>query len=110
LAEPASLAAIEVFGSGRDQMAMLPDEVPLLLPGLALASAGAFLGLAGPTAASLASAFLGEFASESSQGIEDVGVDVLEDVEDAELMAGLGPEFGEEFGVEIGAVGDDDLG
>jgi len=110
LAEPASLTAVEVFGSGCDQMAMLPDEVSLLLLGFTPAGLGALLSLGGSAPSARTSAFLGELASESSQGIEDRGVDVFEDVEDAELMAGMGPEFGEEFGVEGGAVGDDDLG
>ena len=36
-------------------------------------------------------------------------VDVLDDVEDAELMASLRPDFGQQFGIKVRAVGDDDL-
>ena len=73
--------------------------------------AGAFAGLARPTASAFApSALVGEFASEPSQGIEDAVVDVLDDVKDAELMTGVGPEFGQHGGVEVRAVGDDHVG
>ncbi len=63
--------------------------------------------LAGSAASSLASAGGGVAASESAQGIEDVGVDVLQDVEDAQLVAGVGPHVGQHRGVQIRAVGDD---
>ena len=37
-------------------------------------------------------------------------MEFLQDMEDTELMAGLGPEFGQERRVEVRAVGDHDLG
>ena len=49
-------------------------------------------------------------AAEPAEGVEHVGVDVLQDVEHAQLVAGLGPQFGRRGGVQIGAIGDDDFG
>ena len=42
--------------------------------------------------------------------VEDQLVDLLEDVEDAQLMVGLGPQLGQHGRVEVRAVGDDGLG
>ena len=44
-----------------------------------------------------------------SHRIEDQLVDLLDDVEDAQLMVGLGPQFPEHGRVEVRAVGDDGL-
>lgn len=107
LTEPASFSAVEIFGAGHEQIAMLPDEVGLILLGLLLTAAGSLLGSAGSTPTPLASSLGGEFATHPSQGIEDVGIDVLEDVKDAQLMASLGPKVCQELRVEVGTVGHD---
>ncbi len=91
-AQQASLPTIEMFRAGHDQVVMLPHEIRLLLLGLPLAFAFSLLVLAGTTPPSLPPASLGELASEPSQGIKDMAIDVPDDVEDAELMAGGGPD------------------
>jgi len=106
LTEPASLLTIEMFRASHDQVAMLPHEVCLLLLGFPLAFAVPLLVLARTAPASLPSAFLSEFASEPSQGIEDMGIDVLDDVEDAELMPGGRPDISQDCWVKIRAVRD----
>jgi hypothetical protein len=107
LTEPESLSAIEVFGTGYEQVAMFPDEVRLLLLGRPLTLAVPLLVLAWPAPASLGAAFLGELASEPSQGVADVDIDVLDDVEDAKLVTGSRPEFCQESRVKVRTVGDD---
>ena len=109
-AQQASLPTIEVFGAGHDQVTMLPNEVRLLLLGLPLAFAAPLLVLARSAPTSLTPAFLGELASEPSQRIEDMGIDVLDDVEDAELMAGGGPDLSQDSWVKVRAVRDNHLG
>lgn len=99
-----------MFRASHDQVAMLPDEVRLLLLGFPPAFAVPLLVLARSSPTSLPSAFLGELASEPSQGIEDVGIDAFDDVEDAGLMPGGRPEFREKSGVKVRAVRDDNSG
>src|SRR5580704_3093655 len=98
-----------MLGTSHDEIAMLPDEVGLFLAGLPAASPCPLLRLARSSPPSLASASLGQLASESSQGIEHADVDVFEDMKDTQLMAGIGPEFGQQFRVEVRAIGDDDV-
>ena len=109
-ARPESSSAVEVFGTGHQQVARLPHEVRLLLLGRPQTLAVPLLILGRPAPTTLPSAPSGELASEPSQGIEDVGIDVLDDMEDAELVAGVGPQFRQDRGVEVRAVGDDHSG
>ncbi len=108
LAEAPSLAAVEMFRTGDDEMAMFPDEIRLLFLGRAAPVAGAFLGFAQAAAARSAFGFVGVFATQTPQGVEDAVVDVFDDVEDTELVAGLGPDLGQHLGIKIRAVADDD--
>src|SRR5215469_8012244 len=91
-------------------MAMLPDEMTLFFPGRTIAKTGAFLGLASPAASALACAALGMPTTQAPQRVEDARVDVLEDVKNTELVAGLGPQLGQELRVQVRAVGDHHLG
>ena len=43
------------------------------------------------------------------QGIQNLFVQILQDVEDAQLVAGLGPQFGQQRRIELRAVGHNDL-
>lgn len=89
---------------------MLPDEVRLLFLGFAIAFAGTLLRLAGPAAATLAFGLSGQLLPQPAQGIEDMLVDVLDHMKDAELVPCLGPDLGQHGRIEVGAVGDHDLG
>ena len=110
LAEPAAFAAVAVLGSGDDPVPLFPDEVGLFFLGLAVAAAGALLGLARPTAAALAFALPTPLLAQSTQGVADVLVDVLEDMKDTPLLSRLGPNLGPHGRLEIRAVGDHNLG
>src|SRR5918998_5091996 len=93
-------------------MAMLEDEACLLLQGGSAAS-GSDLGLLALAASLLLApggAPSGHRRSQPPHGIEDQFVDVLEDVEAAQLVVRLGPQFGQHGGVEVRAVGDHDAG
>lgn len=109
LTEPASFAAVEVFGPTDDQMPMLPDEVGLLLLRFALTGAGSFLRFAQTTASPSASAGASMPTTQTPDRVKDTIVDVLDDMEDAELVAGVRPDLGQQFGVEVGAIGDHDF-
>src|SRR5437762_1083840 len=99
-----------MFRTCDQQMPMLPDEMTLFFPGRTIANAGAFLGLASPAASALASAGLGMPTPQAPQRVEDALVDVLEDVKNAQLVACLGPQLGQDLRIQVRAVGDHDLG
>ena len=109
-AEPASLAAAQVFGAGDEEMAMFPDEVGLFFFGLSASAAGATLGLAQAAATGFAFGLVGVSASQTPQGVEDTTVDIFDDVEDTELVPGPGPDLGQQLGIEIRAIADDNGG
>src|SRR5262249_7844486 len=109
LAEPVSLSAIEVLGPSDDQMPLLPDEVGLFFLGFAIAFPGALLGLAQPTAPAFAFSLLGQSFAQAAQGIEDMVVDVLDDMENAQLVSCLGPDRRQHFRIQVRAVADHDL-
>src|SRR5580700_2546135 len=88
---------------------MLPDEMTLLFLGSTRACA-ARLALAASAASALASAALGMPTTQTPQRVEDALVDVLEDVKNAELVAGLGPQLGQDLRIQVRAIGDDHLG
>src|ERR1700689_902382 len=92
------------------QMPMLPDEMALFFPGRTVANAGAFLGLALPAASALASAGLDMSTPQAPQRVENALVDVLEDVKNAQLVADLRPQLGQNRRIQVGAIGDYDLG
>ena len=69
----------------------------------------ASLGLAGPTAAP-AFASPTELLAQAAQGVEHVFVEVLENVKDAQLVSGLGPQFGQHRRIQVRAIGDHDAG
>ncbi len=100
----------EVFLTLHDQIPMLEYEVRFLLDRHPAAGCGC-LGLAAlaaplllpPALAAPAHGFL-----HSPHGIQNQRVDVLDDVEDAQLMVSLGPELGDRGGVQVRAVGDHD--
>src|SRR5262249_43127809 len=48
--------------------------------------------------------------AEPAHGIEHLLGDVLQDVEDAQLVGGVGPDLGQGGRVEVGPVGDDQAG
>src|SRR5580700_8112605 len=91
-------------------MPMLPDEMTLLFPGRTRANAGTLLGLAASATSALASTGLGMPTTQAPQSVEDALVDVLEDVKNAQLVAGLGPQLGQDLRIQVRAVGDHDLG
>src|SRR5262245_11900328 len=62
--------------------------------------------LAGPAAI----AATGSLTSQPLDGVEDQLVEVLHDVEDTQLVAGSGPDLGQQGRVEVGAVGNHHLG
>src|SRR5690606_28561754 len=64
--------------------------------------------LAWPATAVFASAVApaGHGPGQPPHPLEDQFVDVLEDVEDAQLVACVGPQLGQHAGVEVGAVAD----
>jgi hypothetical protein len=101
LAEPAAFSPIEVFGSGHDQVAMFPDEVRLFLLGVPSAGSGSLLLLTWSPTASLGTAFLIELTSKPSKGVKDTVIDILDDVEDAELMASIRQQFSQESWVQV---------
>lgn len=109
-AEPPPIAAVEMLGTGDQQVSLLPDEVGLLFAIQAFFVAGAFLSFGQASASAWASAGLSVLTAQAAQRVEDVLVDVFDDVKNAKLVAGSGPDFGQHFGVEVRAIGDDSLG
>jgi hypothetical protein len=45
------------------------------------------------------------FSAATSYGVQDMVVDVLDDVENAQVMLGMGPYLCQNFGVKIRAIG-----
>jgi hypothetical protein len=91
LTELTTLSSCEMVRTRDQQMATFPDVVGLCFSGHPLLSLGAFLRLGAPPTSAPASAGFGMPTPQAPHRIEDAPVDVLEDVKDAQLMAGVGP-------------------
>src|SRR5439155_7346540 len=91
---------IEVAEQG-ERIKVYPFSWPIL---------GLLLGLARPTAAAFAFALPAQLSAQPAQGIENMLVDVLEDMKDAQLVSCLGPNLGQHGGIEVRAIGDHNLG
>ena len=52
----------------------------------------------------------GQLATQATQRVQDTRVDFLDDVKDAKLVLGFGPQLGQELRIQVRTIADDDLG
>jgi hypothetical protein len=87
-----------VLGPGDQQVALFPDEIGFFLLGSFLLLTLALLCLARSTASTFAASDACVFSAATSYGVQNMVVDVLDDVENAQLMLGMGPYLCQNFG------------
>jgi hypothetical protein len=87
------------------QVTLFPDEIGFFLLGGLQLPPLALLSLVRSAASTFAASDASVFPTVTSHGVQDVLVDVLDDVKNAQLMLGVGPDLCQNFGVKIGAIG-----
>src|SRR5262249_34715455 len=95
-----------------DQEAMLPDESCLVLGGRALPAPPGLLPLVGPAAPALAARPPAPRLRppQTPYGIQDLVQHVAQQVKDAQLVFGIGPDLGQQLRVQVRPVADYHLG
>jgi hypothetical protein len=84
---------------------LFPDEIGFVLLGSFLLPTLALASLARSTASAFAASHSRVISAATSHDVQDMVIDVLDDVENAQLVLGVRPDLGQNFGIKIRAIG-----